>query len=269
MAGCSSELLDGAPVVANVVATPATTTYSDGVIATRSSAQRPLRHRNGEHTGQSRPPGAPIGFRASQDAGRLLCPRRHDPTTGSQRAVRDCGDVQPWAAIPWQLTDRPDATQRVFGTRSGTPLITTLFFKPSSSADAREIAVAILPGDMPDQMTRLRAWREPYRLPPALDSSFLARATIARYTNPAAVALARSPSWRSTMEKSQTFRRSRASYTALQTRVKRESPLDSPSVGSRAYPALVGAIADRVFVVIEDGGLGGSTCVIRSVAVGR
>jgi len=258
--GAHQELLDGAPVVANVVATPATTTYSDG--SHRYAFERTaaaFATATASTSGSSATTWRTVlvqGLNKMQGGYFALDVTNPEPP-GRNVPYATAATYSPGPRFLWQLTDRPDATQRVFGTRSGTPLITTLFFKPSSSADAREIAVAILPGGYAEPDDAVTSVARAVQTPTSVDSSFLARATIARYTNPAAVAARSLTIVRlDNGEIVRTFRRSRAELpTALQNRVI-ESPLDSPISGQPvAYPALVGAIADRVFVGDRDGGL--------------
>jgi len=52
----------------------------------------------------------------------------------------------------WQLST-DDAGKQLFGKGSGTPLITTLFMRETSSSPTREIAVAVLPGGIGDSPT--------------------------------------------------------------------------------------------------------------------
>jgi type IV pilus assembly protein PilY1 len=72
----------------------------------------------------------PIGMAASAKA-------PSDPPSG--------GALLKGPVFLWQLTTMPATNAAVFGARSGTPAITTLFMNPDNTF-AREIGVAILPG---------------------------------------------------------------------------------------------------------------------------
>jgi type IV pilus assembly protein PilY1 len=153
----------------------------------------------------------------------------------------------------WQLTT--DATGKpLFGTRSGTPLITTLFFDPDGSG-AREVPVAVLPGGDGPGPTGAKCNRaDP--TPTHVDTNYPPRSQINCY--PAAAGPARSLTIvrLDTGEIIRTFRRSTADAPpGLAARVI-ASPLDSPITGTPvAFPGDTGSIADRVFVGDRDGTL--------------
>jgi type IV pilus assembly protein PilY1 len=256
--GAHQELLDGAPVVANIVATPLSTTYSDDGSPRYAFERTAASFANATNTTTSANTGATTwrtvlvqGLNKMQGGYFALDVTNPEPAGGPYAAVSD----GPGPRFLWQLTDLPSATQRVFGTRSGTPLITTLFFKPSSTADPREIPVAILPGGYADPDDAVTSVPRVVQVPAGVDTSYLARTTIAKYTQPAAVAARSLTIVRlDTGEIVRTFRQSKSELpAALQNRVT-VAPLDSPISGQPvAYPALVGAIADRVFVGDRDG----------------
>lgn len=263
--GAHQELLDGAPVVGNVVATPLTTKYEDTsprYAFERTAASFALATKDA--TVANNADGLAVtswrtilvqGLNKMQGGYFALDITNPEPKELSGPYSADA--LGPGPRFLWQLTDTPSAAQRVFGTRSGTPLITTLFFKPTSTADAREIAVAILPGGYADPDDNVTSVPRIVQNPAGVDPSYTPRprTSIAKYTQPAAVAARSLTIVRlDTGEIVRTFRQSKTELPlALQNRVI-EAPIDSPITGQPvAYPALVGAIADRVFVGDRDG----------------
>ena len=253
--GTHLELLDGAPVVANVVATPSGTAYPDGspkYSFERTSAafataiagdlnattwRTILIQGFGKHRG---------GYFAL------------DVTNPDTAVNSPYKSLSPGPRFLWQLSE-DSANRWLFGPSGATPLITTLFFAPSASDSVpREIAVAILPGGNadPDTATNVaRANPTPYNSP----SEYPARNSIPQYTSTDAIAARSLTIVRlDTGEIVRTFRRSKTEGNIpaeIQSRVT-ETNLDSPITGQPvAYPALVGSIADRVFVGDRDGGL--------------
>jgi len=165
----------------------------------------------------------------------------------------------------WQLsTDL--AGNALFGTRSGTPTITTLYFDPEDGSRTREIAVALLPGGdgptsaNPDPaVTCTRSSTSPS----GVDTDFPIRTAVPCYTDAGLVNRAASRRARSltvvrldTGEVIRTFRKATADAPAtLSTRVI-VSPLDSPITGqATAYPGWVGSTAERAYVGDRDGTL--------------
>ena len=156
----------------------------------------------------------------------------------------------------WQITT-DDAGNPLFGTGGGTPIISTLLFD-DDGAGAREIPVAILPGGpggagnkgllalpgCPRQTTDFSKFTDfpPRPRVPCYTANLGARSlTIVRLDTGKII---------------RTFRRSKTELPAtIQPRVL-EVPLDSPITGEPiAFPADVGAVADRVFVGDQDGTL--------------
>jgi len=250
--GSHQELLDGAPVVANVVATPLDTTTNPKYAFERTAANFAAATATASGTATTWRTVLVQGLNKAQGGYFAL-----DITNPEVSLQNPYASAAPGPRFLWQLTDLPSATQRVFGTRSGTPVITTLFFKPTSTSDPREIAVAILPGGYADPDDAVTSVARVVTVPTGVDSNYLARTTIPKYTSATAVAARSLTIVRlDTGEIVRTFRQSKTELpVALQNRVT-VAPLDSPITGQPvAYPALTGAIADRVFVGDRDGAL--------------
>ncbi len=154
----------------------------------------------------------------------------------------------------WQLTT-DDKGNPLFGSKSGTPLITTLFFNPGTGGGAREIPVAVLPGGDGPGPTGSKCPRlDP--TPQYVDTSYPPRPDINCY--PAAAGPARSLTI-VRLDNGEIVRTFRPSTTdappGLASRVT-VAPLDSPITGTPvAFPGDTGSIADRVFVGDRDGTL--------------
>ncbi|MCC6217399.1 MAG: hypothetical protein IT376_21250 [Polyangiaceae bacterium] len=166
----------------------------------------------------------------------------------------------------WQLTT-DSGTQPLFGGGGSTPLITTLFLKPTPTSDPLEVAVAVLPGgfaspvggdcDGDGQPGMARAASSTA----TVDSAFAARASVRCY-DPTTIGRARALTIvrLDTGEIVRTFRRNAADAPLLDPDVvisgATKAPLDSPITGQPvAFPAETGAIADRIFVGDADGGV--------------
>ena len=253
--GTHLQLLDGAPVVANIVATPTGGAYRDTqpqFLFERTSA----------------------AF-ASATAGtvnattwRTVLVQSFGKNRGGYFALDvtnpDTGNGNPYSASPangpeflWQLSE--DSSNRwLFGPSGATPLITTLFFQPPNENSPREVAVAILPGGNADANpsgTVPRGNQSPAGIP----SAYPVRANITAYTSNDAMAARSLTIVRlDTGEIMRTFRPSNTLASipsGIQGRIT-VTPLDSPITGQPvAYPAIVGAIADRAYVGDRDGAL--------------
>jgi type IV pilus assembly protein PilY1 len=268
--GAHQELLDGAPVVGNVVATPVTAN------ATYSSAKYLFERTTGDFAGATNGTGTATttwrtvlvqGLNKSQGGYFALDITNPDLSVGSPYLSANGASLNPGPRFLWQLTDPPPVVPapatpapRVFGPRSGTPVITTLFFRPTpSSTAAREIAVAILPGGYAEADTGSPAPTTSRQVlsPTTVDSSFPVRGTVPVYSSVEAKAARSLTIVRlDTGEIVRTFRQAKAELpVALQAKWN-YAPIDSPITGQPvAYPALAGAIADRVFVGDRDGAL--------------
>ena len=255
--GTHLELLDGAPVVSNIVATPISgSAYED-------STQKYAYQRTSDSFS------AAMAGTLNATTWRTVLIQGFGKHRGGYFALDvtnpdlalDSPYISPALApgprFLWQLSE--DNTNRwLFGPSGATPLITTLFFAPSASDAPREVAVAILPGGNADPDATgdvSRADPSPFTTP----SGFLARTSIAKYTSNDALAARSLTIVRlDTGEIVRTFRRSKTEGNIppeIQNRVT-EAKLDSPITGQPvAYPALVGSIADRVFVGDRDGAL--------------
>ena len=274
--GSHKFLLDGAPITANVIAT------RNGSYTDDQSPKYKLERTAGDFA--TAVATAPTSTAASPD-GKCVTPTGAtwrtilvqglnaiqggyfalditNPELASYKdnPYREVGSCGPGPRFLWQLTDS-SSTNRLFGKQSATPLITTLFFKPTSSDDAREIAVAILPGGFADPRKPLTSVsRGSSGWASGIDSRFAPRANVPLYDSDEAKAARSLTIVRlDTGEIVRTFRRA-ADWTSsvpstLTGRVI-NTQLDSPITGQPvAYPALAGAIADRVFVGDRDGGL--------------
>jgi type IV pilus assembly protein PilY1 len=257
--GTHLELLDGAPVVSNVAATPTSNTYPED-----SSPKYAF-----ERTAAAFAAATAIAGDATATTWRTVLVQGFGKHRGGYFALDitnpDTGDKSPYISSSlspgprflWQLSE--NGTNRwLFGPSGATPLITTLFFAPTSGGDAREIAVAILPGGYADPDASGTVTRA-NPTPDGITSPFLARTSVPKYTSTDAIAARSLTIVRmDTGEIVRTFRRSKTEGNlpaTIQDRITL-ADLDSPITGQPvAYPALVGSIADRVFVGDRDGGL--------------
>jgi type IV pilus assembly protein PilY1 len=146
----------------------------------------------------------------------------------------------------WQLTTDSDGNP-LFGEGGGTPLITTVFLND------KEVAVAVLPGgegtrDDGAPIVKRKAdlsFVDPDYTPrpkvPAYSGTAARSLTIVRLDNGEII---------------RTFRNDADDVDDLEEGVVIETGIDSPITGTPvAYPSEVGAIADRVFVGDQDGAL--------------
>jgi len=146
----------------------------------------------------------------------------------------------------WQLTTDSEGNP-LFGEGGGTPLITTAFL------DNKEVAVAVLPGgegtrdDGADPVDR-------EAVTTFVDADYTPRAKVPAYSGAAArsLTIVRLDNG----EIVRTFRNDADEVDDLASDVVTETGIDSPITGTPvAYPAEVGAIADRVFVGDQEGAL--------------
>jgi len=159
----------------------------------------------------------------------------------------------------WQITSDASGNP-LFGTGGATPVITTLLVDEDGTG-AKEVPVAILPGGPGDvgsigtgaQPGCQRASVAAGTLPKLGD--YVARSYVPCYTTnlgARSLTIVRLDSGKIL----RTFRRSKTELPAAIQAVVTESPLDSPITGEPvAYPSDVGAVSDRVFVGDQDGGL--------------
>jgi type IV pilus assembly protein PilY1 len=157
----------------------------------------------------------------------------------------------------WQLTT--DAAGNRLFANGVTPLITTLFFDPSGGSvdNAREIPVAILPGGAAPASVPVAACPSGGRTFSTASTEFPPRSTVQCY--PAASLNGRTLTVvrLDTGEIIRQFRQSANEVTDsnLKQRVI-ASPIDSPITGQPvAFPSDTGAVADRVYVGDQDGRL--------------
>ena len=255
--GTHLQLLDGAPVVSNVVATPL-----QGSVYPEDSSPKYSFDRSSDAFA------AAISNNLNATTWRTVLIQGFGKNRGGYFALDitnpDLATNSPYnSQFPgprflWQLSE--NGTKRwLFGPSGATPLITTLFFQPSPTDTVpREIAVAILPGGNADPDATANVPRGNMS-PTGIPDGYAVRTSIASYTSTDALAARSLTIVRlDTGEIVRTFRRSKTEGNipaAIQSRVI-EVPLDSPITGQPvAYPALVGSIADRVFVGDRDGAL--------------
>lgn len=182
-----------------------------------------------------------------------------EPVPDPGQPIPDPADLNKKRGGPrflWQLIDDENG-EPLFGEGGVTPLITTLFFDPIPGGNnPREIAVAVLPGGSGSVGTAPNASCPPTRVynEDRYEDGFEPRPRVKCYTqHPGAHSL--TIVRLDTGEIIRSFRRAPLSSLVDAGRYT-EAPLDSPIVGQPvAYPAEVGAVADRVYVGDADGRL--------------
>jgi len=159
----------------------------------------------------------------------------------------------------WQITN-DGVGKNLFGRGGATPAIATLYFDPDGGTSPREIPVAVLPGGAGGtQITSGTGCPDGGRAfsDVSIDSNFPPRQKVHCYDFPGGAekgAVSLSIVRLDTGELIRTFRPDKTDVSdAVQPRVT-ETELDSPITGQPvAFPALVGQVADRVFVGDQDG----------------
>ena len=155
----------------------------------------------------------------------------------------------------WQLTTDEKGSP-LFGTGGGTPLITTVFLK--QGADTREVAVAVLPGGSGGRPAGLVCNR-PNGIGGDVDPSYQPRTQVPCYQGPGLESRSLTIVRLDNGEVIRTFRRVTTEAPAglsTQNRVTTVAGLLSPVTGQPvAFPAETGAVADRIFVGDLDGAL--------------
>ncbi len=240
-------LLDGAPVVRDIVAT--TPLSEDAAEIEKVRFERSASDTNAG-TGSWRTALLQSFGAASPAGGGYFALDVTNP-------VAQTNDTAVGPRFLWQLTT-DKAGRALFG-RTGTPAIATLFFDPRGGTEPRQIPVAILPGGAGPEGTLGAGC-------PALPdvrtfptySAFTAR-TLVRCYDTAEGKAARSLAIvrLDTGEIIRVFRQKKAEVidTELQLRVT-EVNIDSPISGQPVpFPAQVGATADRAYVGDQDGRL--------------
>jgi type IV pilus assembly protein PilY1 len=156
----------------------------------------------------------------------------------------------------WQITSDQSGNP-LFGNGGGTPIITSLLFDDDGNG-VREVAVAILPGGPGDPGSFPAPLGGCQRASSTTDEAKLAYAprTVVPCHTLALGARSLTVVRLDTGKIVRTFRRAKTEVpAAMQARVI-VSPLDSPITGEPvAYPSDIGAIADRVYVGDQDGAL--------------
>ncbi|MEB2311514.1 MAG: PilC/PilY family type IV pilus protein [Sorangiineae bacterium] len=230
--GTHVPLLDGIPVVKDVIATGA----SDGSFRLERT---------------------PANARSGATTWRTILVQSFGATRGGYFAldvtnpVPDSADPKKGPKFLWQLTKDADGNA-LFGQSGSTPLITTLFFNDSSGAP-REVAVALLPGGSGGAPTGAQCSRQTAS-PSWVDSNYPIRSKVNCYSDAASRSL--TVVRLDTGEIIRTFRRSASDAPAGLAATVIASPIDSPITGQPvAFPGDTGAIADRVFVGDADGTL--------------
>jgi type IV pilus assembly protein PilY1 len=243
-------LLDGIATIADVVAVTPTTEGALPTTFERTSADA----QSGSNTWRTV---LVQGFGAEHSGYFALDVTNPVPDTSAPTDVTKGGP-----RMLWQLTHDGDG-QNLFGRGGSTPAITSLYFAPSSSAPAREIPVAILPGGPGGtQVTTGSGCPETGRSfdDSEIDDRYPPREKVHCYdfsadgdTGARSLTIVRLD----TGEIIRTFRQKQEEIAnvTLQARVI-EAEIDSPITGQPVpYPALPGAVADRIFVGDQDGRL--------------
>ncbi|MGC4092143.1 MAG: hypothetical protein QM756_30525 [Polyangiaceae bacterium] len=241
------QLLDGAPVVKDVVATVPTSGAVKDIRFERSRADAQAGNGNWrtvlvQSFGAASPAGG--GYFALD-------------VTDPELDGTDIGNNDKGPRLLWQVTT--DAAGNPLFASGGTPLITTLFFDPAgnSASDAREIPVAILPGGatpVPDDSNgSCPLGGRTFSV--TTSSDFPPRSLVRCYSASALPGRSLTVVRLDTGEIIRTFRQSASEIIddKLKTRVI-VSGIDSPISGQPvAFPSETGAVADRVFVGDQDG----------------
>lgn len=153
----------------------------------------------------------------------------------------------------WQLTTAEDGTTPLFGSGGATPLITTVFI------DNKEVAVAVLPGGYGSAGTDNGAGGGCDRATSdygSFTTDFMPRKFVPCYTGSAVGARSLTVVRLDSGEILRTFRRDAGELPVALEDVVTEAPLDSPLTGQPvAFPSDVGAVADRVFIGDQDGAI--------------
>jgi len=241
-------LLDGVPVVRDVVAVPST--QADKA---PSVFERP---RTAAQNGSSQWRTVLVqGFGAEQTGYFAVDVTNPIPSTSDPNDVNKGG-----ARMLWQLTT-DKANGKLFGRGGVTPTITTLYFDPAGGTDVREIPVAILPGGPGGtQVTSGTGCPATARTftDVTLDSAYPPRGKVHCYDFSDGNVGARSLTIvrLDTGEIVRTFRQNKTEvHVSLQPRVT-EVGIDSPITGQPvAFPSSTGEVADRIFVGDDDGRL--------------
>lgn len=222
--GSHQMLLDGVPVIKDVVASP--------------GSNIPLFERTGETA------------RFGASLWRTVLVQAFGGTRGGYFALDITDPVisgdSGGPRFLWQLTTDSEGNP-LFGEGGGTPLITTVF------VEDKEIAVAVLPGgegtrdDGADPIDReadisfVDADYTPRPRVPVYSGTASRSLTVVRLDNGEII---------------KTFRNDKDDVADLEEDVVIETGIDSPITGTPvAYPSEVGAVADRVFVGDQDGAL--------------
>jgi type IV pilus assembly protein PilY1 len=166
--------------------------------------------------------------------------------------VPKLGDPTSGPRLLWQLTT--DAAQkRLFGLRSGVPTITTLYFDPTGGSNPKQYAVAILPGGQSDGPTGAQCNQKGTNT--YVDGGYLQRAKVQCWTADAAksvtiVMLETGQIVRTFRDKDTPASLNDRAMTALGTYAELNAPMTGQAV---VYPAGDGAVADRAFLGDGDG----------------
>jgi type IV pilus assembly protein PilY1 len=233
-------LLDGLPIIKDVVATVAGT-EDDREVTSYERGQVQATSGSGEwRTVLVQGFGATSEVKGGYFAIDITEPDRGD-TAGDARPI-----------FRWQLTQSSSGTP-LFG-RGGTPLITTVFLDSDSSGPPREVAVAVLPGG--DIDVGVTPGPGPVEIdddlvmdtdPPDFKTERPVRAYPAGTENARSLTIVRLD----TGEVIRSFRPNLGPYTAEKVAL---TNIPAPITGQpKAYPEITGAVADRIYVGDRDG----------------
>ncbi len=155
----------------------------------------------------------------------------------------------------WQLTEAEDGSA-LFGSGGATPLITTVFI------DEKEVAVAVLPGGFGSAGTDAPGSPGTGCARKTTDftdfgMTYPPRGFVPCYSGSAVKARSLTVVRLDSGEILRTFRQDDDEVPTLKAQdVVTEAPIDSPLTGQPvAFPSDVGAVADRVFIGDQDGGI--------------
>ena len=177
------------------------------------------------------------------------------------KPVVDATDTTTGPKMLWQLTT-DGAGNRLFGKRSATPAIATLFFGPNGAAGAgaKEFAVAILPGGDSDAPLAGECDQQgtPVGEPSLVDPDFPPRAKVRCFANDPARSLTIVK-----LETGEIVRSFRPQAVGPLSILPRSADSQSKFTGLNApisgqpvvFPATTGAVSDRAFIGDRDGTL--------------
>lgn len=248
-------LLDGIPVISDVVAVTPTTAGALPTVFERTSADA----QSGNNTWRTI---LVQGFGAEHSGYFALDVTNPVPDASAPNDVTKGGPRMLWQLTHDNTTTSTTNGKNLFGRGGGTPAITSLFFAATSTSTPREVPVAILPGGPGGTQETTGEGCPPEGRTfddSAIDERYPPREKVHCYSwgdGTERGALSLTIVRLDTGEIIRTFRQKKTDVNAtLQGRVT-EAEIDSPITGQPVpYPGLPGAVADRIFVGDQDGRL--------------